>query len=86
MTRIVTHRVNPVAIPKAIVHSFTPGKMYRIEVTATNLKEYYAWNCEFIYTAKKGIHHVFKSAHGTWNRTYTDQQLVGKFIKEIDND
>ena len=43
------------------------------------------WNndCIFKYIGKHGIHHCFKEIHGGWSRTYTDPQLVGKYIKEV---
>ena len=41
-------------------------------------------DCIFKYIGKHGIHHCFKEIHGGWSRTYTDAQLVGKDIKEVD--
>ena len=37
----------------------------------------------FKYEGKQGIHHCFREIHGGWSRTYTDNQLVEKRIKEV---
>ena len=37
----------------------------------------------FRYEGKSGIHHKFREARGGWVRTYTDAQLIGKVIKEV---
>ena len=39
--------------------------------------------CILRYLGKQGKHHVFKSVRGGWSRTYTDAQLIGKFIQEV---
>ena len=39
--------------------------------------------CTFIYLRKEGKHHVFREERGGWIRTYTDNQLIGKYIKEV---
>ncbi len=39
----------------------------------------------FIFLRKEGIHHVFREAHGGWTRTYTDPQLIGKEIREVND-
>ena len=45
----------------------------------------FAWNDSIIfeYMGKRGIHHCFKAVHGGWSRTYTDYQLIGKKIQEV---
>ena len=44
-----------------------------------------AFECSyrFIYLHKNGKHHVFREINGGWTRTYTDAQLVGKRILEV---
>ncbi len=42
--------------------------------------------CIFKYEGKTGIHHKFIEVKGRWSRTYTDQQLIGKVIKEVNDD
>lgn len=42
--------------------------------------------CVFRYEGKSGLHHKFTEVKGCWSRTYTDQQLIGKFIEEIANE
>ena len=57
---------------KALNHVFSQGNKYIIE------KDYI-----FEYLKKDGIHHIFKEINGGWTRCYTDQQLIGKTIKEV---
>ena len=40
--------------------------------------------CNFQYKGKDGIHHMFTNVRGGWTRTYTDAQLIGKLIEEIE--
>ncbi len=67
---------------EALNHQFTVGKKYFIHNTA------YVKNDDrdisiFIYQGKQGKHHVFRHYKGNWSRTYTDPQLIGKFIEEV---
>lgn len=39
----------------------------------------------FCYIGKQGIHHCFKAVLGGWSRTYTDTQLIGKSILEVND-
>ncbi|MBQ3457124.1 MAG: hypothetical protein IJG36_11845, partial [Synergistaceae bacterium] len=39
--------------------------------------------CIFRYEGKIGIHHSFREIRGGWTRTYTDPQLIGKHIQEV---
>lgn len=39
----------------------------------------------FRYEGKQGIHHMFREVHGGWTRTYTNAQLIGKHIKEVES-
>lgn len=41
--------------------------------------------CMFRYEHQTGIHYVFREIRGGWTRTYTDAQLVGKIIKEVES-
>lgn len=40
--------------------------------------------CVFRYEGKRGIHHYFREVRGGWTRTYTDNQLIGKRILEVE--
>lgn len=67
---------------EALNHEFIVGKKYVIygesrDKALTDKEE------PFIYQCKQGKHHVFRHAYGGWSRTYTDQQLIGKIIKEF---
>ena len=37
----------------------------------------------FMYEGKQGIHHCFRETRGGWTRTYTDAQLIGKHVEEV---
>lgn len=41
-------------------------------------------NCIFRYEGKAGIHYCFREIRGGWTRTYTDVQLIGKRIREVE--
>ena len=73
---------------QAIRKTFTPGACYQVRRTKVKSflstarddpEEGYA----FIYLRKEGIHHIFQEAKNGWLRTYTDAQLVGKFVDEV---
>ena len=73
---------------QAIKRTFTPGACYQVRRTKAkgflstsrdDPEEGYA----FIYLRKEGIHHIFREAKNGWLRTYTDAQLVGKFVDEV---
>ena len=78
---------------KALQHHFTEGKCYRI-FGGSCLGSYdrktpshgTSWerDCIFMFLRKEGIHHVFRSVKGGWTRTYTDAQLIGKNIQEVE--
>ena len=76
---------------KPIVFTFEAGRCYCIKDTSgTNGTKYlYEINpmngnhCIFRYEGKSGIHHKFREARGGWVRTYTDAQLIGKRITEV---
>ena len=76
----------------AIEHVFTKGYVYAIrdinkgEQSGNGNMAGTTWSddCRFRYIGKQGIHHCFQEVNGGWSRTYTDPQLVGKKIKEVD--
>lgn len=77
---------------KSIHKHFTEGKCYRIysggcagSYDRKTLSTGTSWDrdCIFIFLRKEGIHHFFREVRGGWLRTYTDAQLVGKNIQEV---
>ena len=77
---------------KAIRRHFTEGKCYRIfggvqpgsyNKKAVSTGTSWERDCIFMFLRKDGIHHVFREVRGGWTRTYTDAQLVGKNIQEV---
>ncbi|MBQ3455953.1 MAG: helix-turn-helix transcriptional regulator [Synergistaceae bacterium] len=38
----------------------------------------------FRYEGMSGIHHVFREIRGKWIQTYTNAQLIGKYVKEAE--
>ena len=70
-----------------IFHSFIHGRRYCIQEGKPNPYEFEfnplnGKGCTFIYLRKEGRHHMFREERGGWTRTYTDNQLIGKYIKE----
>ena len=63
--------------------TFEAGHIYQIHMTEKQEKEPVK-DCVFCYEGKRGIHHMFREVRGNWTRTYTDAQLIGKIIKEIE--
>ena len=73
----------------AVKRTFTPGAYYMISRSRQKLpvsihsrndvEEGYV----FRYLRKEGPHHMFQEVVGGWLRTYTDAQLVGKFVDEV---
>ena len=75
---------------KRIKKEFTAGKKYIVSEGGNYAKGKHTlngttWSNEIIfeYAGKQGIHHCFKANPGGWSRTYTDNQLIGKKIKEV---
>ena len=77
---------------KSIQQHFTEGKCYRIygggQLSSYDRKAPHqgtSWerDCIFMFLRKEGIHHMFREVRGGWIRTYTDAQLVGKNIQEV---
>lgn len=77
-----------VPIPQSPKYEFTEGHKYRIsspgESTSRRGKKAVLDNYIFLYEGKRGIHHVFREVCGKWIATYTDSQLVGKSVKEVE--
>ena len=75
---------------KSIPKHFVEGKCYKIYDKGSNYKKTSlsgtTWDCDciFMFLYKDGIHHVFREIKSGWTRTYTDAQLIGKKIQEIE--
>ena len=77
-------------IPDSPSFTFTEGQCYSIKDSPSGAG-FYAGGinpltgacCIFRYEGKQGIHHCFRETRGGWSRTYTDAQLIGKHIKEV---
>ena len=80
---------------KSIRRHFTEGKCYKIYGSGysgfhgngkASASSGASWerDCIFMFLRKEGIHHVFREVRGGWTRTYTDAQLVGKNIQEVE--
>ena len=71
-------------------NGFIKGHRYRIwasgksEGEPDDMKPETGRGCIFVYLRKEGRHHMFKEERGGWLRTYTDIQLKGKKIKEVE--
>ena len=73
----------------AVKRTFKPGAFYMVSRSRQKLpvsihsrndvEEGYV----FRYLRKEGLHHFFQEVVGGWLRTYTDAQLVGKFVDEV---
>ena len=73
---------------KSIQRHFIEGKCYKIYGGSYGRKtpsQGATWerDCIFMFLRKEGIHHMFREVRGGWTRTYTDAQLVGKNIQEV---
>ncbi len=77
--------------PKIVTFKFEKGHCYSIKDAAKTYGAKFDAGinpksgnyCIFRYEGKQGIHHKFMEIQGGWTRTYTDQQLIGKIIKEV---
>lgn len=63
---------------------FASGKKYVIKYQIGTMSE----QADFVfkYEGRQGIHHVFREIHGNWTRTYTDTQLIGKRLYELEEE
>lgn len=64
--------------------TFTSGKKYVIKCQIGTMSEQADY--VFKYEGRQGIHHVFREIHGNWTRTYTDTQLIGKRLYELEEE
>ena len=69
---------------RAIQRKFTVGKCYRILDTPEPSEHTTLQQSILRYEQQEGIHHVFREVRGKWIVTYTDAQLVGKHVKEVE--
>ena len=98
MQKLAERALEEERIRKAVQKTFTEGKCYRIYPSG-NLGRYggrenrstmtgsaaWEYDCIFQFLRKDGIHHVFREIRGGWTRTYTDAQLIGKHIQEVNS-
>ena len=66
--------------PREIKFEFQTGRQYVIGDKKLNG---YIVEHILIYQGKQGKHHVFKHWTAGWIITFTDQQLIGKHIQEV---
>ena len=77
--------------PKAeTANTFDLGHSYTIRSTKSGTKPagytggvHVDMMSVFKYEGKRGIHHYFRETRGGWTRTYTDAQLIGKHVEEV---
>ena len=70
----------PLPIPSEICFEFVGGKKYLITDTRSKV---YDESDYLVYLRKDGIHHMFRNYLGGWLRCFTDPQLIGKTIEEV---
>ena len=68
---------------KAIQKNFKVGQCYTITENRIPAKSSILQQSILRYERKEGIHHVFMEVRGKWIVTYTDAQLIGKYIEEV---
>lgn len=68
---------------ESIQHSFTVGDCYIISENRLPLDANILQHSILRYERKEGIHHVFREIRGKWIVTYTDAQLIGKYVEEV---
>ena len=69
---------------KAISRTFTEGQCYTISETPSSANANTIQQSILQYERKEGIHHVFREIRGKWIVTYTDAQLIGKIIRQVE--
>jgi len=70
---------------KALSRTFTVGNCYTITESKMLTDGNILQHSILRYERKEGIHHVFREIRGKWIVTYTDAQLIDKYIKEVGN-
>lgn len=73
-----------VSLPRPVKFKFEEGRSYQITERQADPRKPDSRPFVFKYEGKQGIHHVFREVSGDWYRTYTDAQLLGKRIEEVD--
>ena len=63
-----------------ICFEFVGGKKYLITDTRNKVYDELDY---LVYLRKDGIHHMFRNYLGGWLRCFTDPQLIGKTIEEV---
>ena len=67
---------------KALIKRLNAGEKYAVQ-TVSESNDDPEFGFTFRYLGKQGIHHVFREISCGWGRTYTDAQLVGKEVIEV---
>ena len=67
---------------KTIIKRLEAGEKYAAQTVNGNIDDP-EFGYTFRYLGKQGIHHAFREISGGWGRTYTDAQLVGKEVVEV---
>ena len=67
---------------KTIIKRLEAGEKYAAQTVNGNIDDP-EFGYTFRYLGKQGIHHVFREISCRWGRTYTDAQLVGKEVVEV---
>ena len=70
---------------RAIQRKFIVGKCYTITDSKNPPEGAILQQPVLRYERKDGIHHVFRAVRGKWITTYTDAQLVGRCVKEVED-
>ena len=70
---------------RAIQRKFIVGKCYAITDSKNPSEGVILQQPVLRYERKDGIHHVFRAVRGKWITTYTDAQLVGRYVKEVED-
>ena len=67
---------------KRIINRLKAGEKYAVQ-TVSESNDNPEFGFTFRYLGKQGIHHTFREISCGWGRTYTDAQLVGKEVIEV---
>lgn len=67
---------------KTLIKRLKAGEKYAVQ-TVSESNDDPEFGFTFRYLGKQGIHHVFREISCGWGRTYTDAQLVGKEVIEV---
>ena len=67
---------------KTLIKRLKAGEKYAVQ-TVSGSNDDPEFGFTFRYLGKQGIHHTFREISCGWGRTYTDAQLVGKEVIEV---